>query len=162
MKNNQTGLTIWMTIILVMVTVMADCGSSNSSFINKEINPNIDVFGIKLNVPESEVHKLAGSKSEKSMCINGYEYDYTDKLINMGFDIDRGKVRRVTTKNPSTSIFGITPGMDLTGAYAHVKDSGFIKDSSSEFKFNKKNIILTIISMKGVKADGITIEINPD
>jgi hypothetical protein len=150
-----------MAVILITAIVLSGCESS-SSFIDKEINPNINVLGIKLNMPETKVHELAGSKGEKAMCINGYEYTYADKLINIGFDIDQGKVRRVTTKNPETFIFGIKPGTDLASAYAQVNNNSFSKDKASEFKFHKENIMLTIISMKGTMADGVTIEINPN
>lgn len=146
----------------MMATVLAGCGSSTDSFIVKEVNPSIDVFGIKLNMPESKVHESAGSKGEKAMCIYGYEYDYADKLINIGFKSDKGTVRRITTKNPDTSIYGIKPGTELANANAQISATGFVKDDSSNYKFHKDNIIITIISMKDTYADGITIEINPD
>jgi hypothetical protein len=112
----------------------------------KEVNPNIDVLGIKLNMPESKVHEFAGPKGEKAMCVYGYEYEYEDKLINIGFKSDKGTVRRITTKNPDTSIYGIMPGADLINAYTQVEANGFKKNDSSNYKSYKNNIIITIIS----------------
>lgn len=162
LKNNPARLSVWAAIILIMTIYLVGCGSSVDSFIVKEVNPNIDVLGIKLNMPEAKAHESAGSKGEKAMCVNGYEYEYADKLINIGFKSDQGTVRRITTKNPNTSIYGIKPGTELVNAYAQIDANGFIKDASSNYKFHKDNIILAIISMKDTYADGITIEINPD
>lgn len=134
------------------------CGSSDS-FLEEEINPKIDVLGIKLGMQEDQVHELAGSKGEKAMCINGYEYQYADKLINIGFTIDESKVRRVTTKNPDTSIFGIKPETELTAdTVALLEQAGFTKDSASDFKYYKENVMVTVISLHGDRVEGVAIE----
>lgn len=162
MKNRKILLFVWAALILIMVAGLAGCGSSASSFIDKEVNPNINVLGIKLNMAESKVHESAGSQGEKAMCIYGYEYEYADKLINIGFKSDKGIVRRITTKNPDTTIYGIKPGTELAEAYAKIDANGFTKDDISKYRFYKDTIILSIISMKGTNADGVTIEIKPD
>jgi len=151
-----------MVAILIMVTFLTGCRSSTDSFITEEVNPNIDVLGIKLDMPESKVHESAGSKGEKAMCVYGYEYEYADKHINIGFKSDKGTVRRITTKNPDTSIYGIMPGTDLLNAYNQIEANGFTKNNNSNYKFYKNNIIITIISMKDTLADGINIEMDPD
>ncbi len=162
MKNKTIRLSVWAVLALIMATCLAGCGSSASSFIEKEVNPNINVLGIKLDMAEAKVHESAGSQGEKAMCIYGYEYAYADKLINIGFKSDKGTVRRVTTKNADTTIYGIKPGTELPEAYAKINANGFTGDDSSKYRFYKNNIILSIISMKGTNADGITIEIKPD
>ena len=148
---------LWLALVLAVVMLWG-CSSSDP-FLEEEINPNIDVLGIKLGMQEDQVHELAGSIGEKAMCINGYEYQYADKLINIGFTIDESKVRRVTTKNPDTSIFGIQPGMELAAAAAQLDQFGFTKDQTSEFKFHKETVMLTLISMHGDLADGVSIEL---
>ncbi len=162
MKNKLTLLFKWAALVLIMATVVTGCGSSTSPIIEKEVNPNINVLGIKLGMAEAKVHESAGSQGEKAMCIYGYEYEYADKLINVGFQSDKGTVRRVTTKNPNTSIYGIKPGIELAEAYARITANGFTRDDISKYKFYKDNIIFSIISMKGTNADGISIEIKPD
>ena len=49
---------------------------------------------------ESDVHEAIPTKGEKAMCIYGYEYEYAESLVNIGFNSETEKVRRVTTKNP--------------------------------------------------------------
>lgn len=140
---------------------MTGCGNSVSTFIKNDINPNINVLGIKLGMTEEEVFKLAGSDGEKALCTQGYEYAYSDKKLNIGFDADTKTVRRITTKNPETSLFGITPGITAEEAFSKIQGSGFTKDSASDYKFHKENITLTVLSMEGNLADGLTIEIDP-
>lgn len=143
-----------------MLLILAGCANSSDSFIKNEVNPQIDVLGVKLLMDEKSALETVGSEGEKAMCVYGYEYDYSDKLINVGFNSDTKLVRRVCSKNPETSIYGIKPGMELSQAYEIISSNGFKKDS--KYNFQKEKVILSIISMKGTNADGITIEINPD
>ncbi len=148
-------------ILAITLFTIAGCSNTTDSFI-KEVNSNVNVLGIKFNMNEDQVKKLAGSDVEKEPCITGYEFAYNDKLINIGFKNEEGTVRRITTKNHDTSIYGIKPGDKLEAAFAKIKESGFTVDSSSKYKFHKNNIIVTILSMKETNADGLTIELDPD
>lgn len=147
--------------VMFQLILLTGCEKSDS-FIENEVNPQINVFEIKLNMPESKLHELITPKPEKVQCINGYEFEYTDKKINIGINSQTAEVRRVTTKNPQTSIYGITPGVALEKAYEAISTSGFVEDNDSKYKFRKENVILSVISMKGTHADGIEIEIKPD
>jgi len=150
------------SILLLSAVLMSGCGSSVSSLIKNDINPKIDVLGIKLGMTEDEVFKLAGTNGEKALCTQGYEYSYEDKKLNIGFNSETKTVRRVTTKNPETSIFGIKPGMTAEEAFAKAAEGGFTKDANSNVKFHRENITLTVISMDGTLADGVIIEIDPE
>ena len=54
------------------------------------------------------------------------------------------------------------PGMTVEEAFAKIEGIGFTKDSASNYKFHNENITLTVLSMDGTLADGVTIEIDPD
>ena len=150
------------SVMLLSAAVMSGCGNQVSSLIKDEINPKIEVMGIGLGMTEEEVFKLAGSDGERALCTQGYEYSYSDKKLNIGFDSKPKTVRRVTTKNPDTSVFGIKPGMAIDEAFSKIDGSGFSKDADSNYKFHKENITLTVLSMDGTLADGVTIEIDPE
>lgn len=152
---------VLISALLLSAAVMTGCGNSVSTFIKNDINPNINVLGIKLGMTEEEVFKLAGTDGEKALCTQGYEYAYSGKQLNIGFDTDTKTVRRITTKNPTTSVFGIAPGMTAEEAFSKIQGSGFTKDSASDYKFHKENITITVLSMEGTLADGLTIEIDP-
>lgn len=162
MKNKTTLLYGWVSLIIIIAAFAAGCGNSTTSFIDKEVNPNINVLGVKLDMAEAKANELAGGHGEKAMCIYGYEYEYNDKHINIGFKSDKGTVRRITTKNADTTIYGIKPGTELNDAYSKINANGFTGDNTTKYKFYKDNIFLSIISMKGTNADGITIEIKPE
>lgn len=141
--------------------LLTGCTSAAESFIN-EVNSNVNVLGVKLNMKEEQVKTLNGSDVSKDPCILGYEFNYVDKLINVGFKNEDNTVRRITTKNPETSVYGIKPGASLDEAFKKVTEAGFTKDSSSKYKFHKNNILLTILSMEETLADGITIEFDSE
>jgi len=157
-KNKRLNATL---LLITLLFVLTGCKSKTDSFIN-EVNSQINVLGVNLNMPESEVHKIVGSSGERAMCVYGYEYEFMDKQINVGFNSNTEKTRRITTKNPETSIYGIKPGVSLEEAYSIIEQNGFKKSDDSKYIFYKENIILTLISMKGINADGITIEIKPE
>lgn len=145
-----------------MVLAVSGCAQSSDSFIDQEVNPKIDVFGVKMMMDEVKVKELLGSDGEKAMCVYGYEYDYLDSDINIGYNSQSNQVRRITSKNPETAIYGIKPGIELEQAYKLLLANGFKKSTDSKYKFSKNNVDFTIVSMQGKKADGITIEINPE
>lgn len=148
-------------VVLTLSMIFVGCSALKDSFVEKEVNPKIDVMGIKLYMAEDEFHKAVGVQGEKAMCVNGYEYEYSDKKLNIGFNIDTNEVRRITTKNPKTSIYGLNPGISLDKAYKLIESEGFEKYGDDKYRFRKENIILSIISMKGSDADGIVMEIEP-
>lgn len=148
--------------VFLLLTGLAGCGNNADAFITEEVNPQIKVFGVQLNMEEPKVHEAVPTEGEEAMCIYGYEYEYVDSRVNIGFDAETRKVRRVTTKNPDTSIYGIVPGATLEEANQILDSHGFTKSDKSEYIFYKENIRLTLISMKGTHADGVTVEINPE
>ncbi|TJX12942.1 hypothetical protein E9840_11435 [Tissierella creatinini] len=160
MLKNKFVCTI--LIVLLIMAVLTACSSSESPFITDEVNPQIDVYGVQIYMPEEEVHKLIPTEGEEAQCIYGYEYQYEESLVNIGFNSDTKEVRRVSTKNPDTSIYGVVPGMELEEAYTIIDSHGFTKSETSEDMFYKENIRMTLISMKGTLADGIIVEINPE
>jgi hypothetical protein len=146
----------------MLLAILTGCGNGDDAFISEEVNPQINVFNVQIDMDESDVHKSIPTNGEKAMCVYGYEYEYGQSLVNIGFNSETERVRRVTTKNPDTSIYGIVPGTVLGEAYKLIDSHGFSKSESSKYIFYKENIRLTLISMKGTHADGVTVEINPE
>ena len=161
MKLKSKFLFTLLTFFIVLA-IVTGCGNAEDAFISEEVNPQINVFNVQIHMNESDVQEAIPTKGEKAMCVYGYEYEYADSLVNIGFNSETEKVRRVTTKNPDTSIYGIVPGTELEEAYKIIDSQGFSKSESSKYIFYKENIRLTITSMKGTHADGVTVEINPE
>lgn len=158
--KNRISLVLVLFIALISTYAMSGC-NAQSKFVKDEVNPAIEVMDVKLYMDEKEVHEKLKSPGEKAMCINGYEYEYSAQKVNVGFDSNTNKVRRITTKNPETSIYEIAPESSLDEAYKILKHKGFAKVGSSLYKYKKENVTFTIISMKNEIVDGVTIEIDP-
>ena len=89
----------------MLLAFLTGCGNGEGAFISEEVNPQINVFYVQIDMDESDVHKNIPTKGEKAMCVYGYEYEYGQSLVNIGFNSETEKVRRVTTKNQDTSIY---------------------------------------------------------
>ncbi len=146
--------------LAALVVLLSGCASAPS--VDPKVNEQINVLGIQLNMTESQLDQLVSPKVDKAMCIFGYEYDYTDRKINIGFGAKTNKIRRISTKNRDHSILGIVPGIILEDAFAKVASLGYTNDGTSKYRFTSGNLILSIISMDGTLADGVIIEIKPD
>lgn len=143
--------------LLVLLT-----GCAAQPAIDPQVNSKIDVLGVQLNMSEAQLDQLVSPKPEKAMCIYGYEYNYTDRRINIGFSAKTNKIRRISTKNSDHSILGLVPGISLDDAFRQVAELGYVNDGTSKYRFINDNLILSIISMNGTLADGVTLEIKPD
>jgi len=144
------------------LAILTGCGNEEDAFVSEEVNPQINVFNVQIYMDESDVHEAISTKGEKAMCIYGYEYEYVQSRVNIGFNSETEKVRRVSTKNPDTSIYGIVPGTKLDEVYKTMDSNGFSKSEISKYIFYKEKMRLTLISMKGTHADGVIVEINPE
>lgn len=157
-RNKALGLP--KIAVIGLLVLLTGCAAQPS--IDPQVNSKIDVLGIQLNMSEAQLDQLASPKPEKAMCIYGYEYNYTDRKINIGFSARTNKIRRISTKNSDHSILGIVPGISLDDAFRQIGDLGYVNDGTSKYRFIKDNLILSIISMNGVLADGVIIEIKPE
>ena len=161
LKLKNKPLFIRLTIF-ILLAILTSCGNVEDAFISEEVNPQINVFNVQIYMDEPDVHEAIPTKGEKAMCIYGYEYEYEQIRVNIGFNSETEKVRRVTTKNSDTSIYGIVPGTELEEVYKIIDSHGFSKSDSSKYIFYKENVRLTLISMNGTHADGVILEINPE
>jgi hypothetical protein len=64
LKNKTIRLSVWATLILILATCLAGCGSSTYSLYRKGSKPQHNVLGIKLNMAETKVHDSVGSQEE--------------------------------------------------------------------------------------------------
>ena len=70
------------------------------------VNNQIDVMELKIGMTDQELVKALGD-AEKDNCVYGYEMNYEDKKLSIGVNTE-GKVRRIKTSNPKTSICAVT------------------------------------------------------
>jgi hypothetical protein len=114
----------------------------------------IDVFGIRpgSQVDYREINQLAASEEP---CLKGYErsFDGLDIIIGYGFD---HKIRKISTRNPGTSMFGIKPGMSVTEASELIGKAGF-RMHKPPFTYLSDGYTLTLL-VEGDRVFGLVLE----
>lgn len=145
-------------ILTLIIGLFTGCNSSKEDkFISEEINPNINMFGIKLLMEEKKVLDILGGEGEHSPCVYGYERTYEDKNISIGFDKD-SKVRKIILKGSNEDLYGIKKGMDEDKAVDILKENGFNKEEDTS-RFVKDKIFIKILGDDNNKVKGTIIEI---
>jgi hypothetical protein len=122
---------------------------------NSGIDDQINIFGIK---PLSTVDYLQinGVTATEEPCLRGYErnFDALDVIVGYGFN---KKIRKIHTRNPNTSLFGISPGMPFGESKQKILQAGFVA-SNSPFVFTASDYSITLL-VDGDKVFGLTIEL---
>ncbi|MRR54355.1 MAG: hypothetical protein EG822_07580 [Deltaproteobacteria bacterium] len=132
----RTALIVTLMMGLILAAI------PGSSMEPDTLKDQIDVFGVQLDstVDHQEIN---GVKAVEEPCLRGYErsFDALDILIGYGFD---GKVRKITTRNPVTSMFGIKPGMTYGEGKHKILLAGFV-EQIPPFKFKATGCSITFL-----------------
>jgi hypothetical protein len=115
----------------------------------------VKVFGIELH-STVDYREISGVAAAEEPCLKGYERSFEPLAITIGYGFD-GKIRKITTRNPKTSLFGITPGISLEEGKGLAHRAGFV-DTSSPFRFKGDRITLTLLTDANGKVFGVTVE----
>lgn len=159
LKNKAIFLSLVSVLMLCMLLLNGCSSGPEISETAAEINNNINISGIQLGMDEKSVIELLGEDFEKSPCIIGYEYAYSDLDLNLGIEIDSMRVKRITSRNPESTVYSMPVGIKCTDGANILYDNGFENDGESKFKFTKEDVRITLLSADGETADGFTTEI---
>jgi hypothetical protein len=122
---------------------------------NRKIDDQINVFGIKLlsNVDYQQIH---GVTATEEPCLRGYERNFDALNVIIGYGFNK-KIRKIHTRNLSTSLFGISPEMPFGESKQKILQAGFVA-STSPFVFTVRGYSITLL-VDGDKVFGLTIEL---
>lgn len=139
-------------VALFLLVFLAGCSGKGAE--RDKLNSHIDVFGVKL-FSDVEYTEINGVVSTKEPCLRGYERNFhaLNVIIGHGFD---DKIRKITTLNPSTSLFGIKPGMSFKEGKIKVLKAGF-KEHEPPSTFSAYGHLFTFL-VDGDKITGLTLE----
>jgi hypothetical protein len=117
-------MTIRKASLIALFLLLAGCTARYAG--HGDIRRQIDVFGVQP-YSATDYREIQGVKAEEEPCLRGYErtFDALDIIIGYGFN---GKVRKITTRNPATAMFGIRPGMTFKEGRARILREGFRED----------------------------------
>lgn len=110
------------TILLLLLTLpLSGC---HSGFIRPDALPGrVQVFDVQLYTTRDYL-EINGDVATEEPCLRGYERSFDRLQLTIGYDFDR-KIRKITTRNPATSIFAISPGMKFTACRQLIASAGF-------------------------------------
>lgn len=159
-RKNKLSLLSLAFVLMLCMLFLNGCGSEPEiSETAEEVNSNIGISDIQLGMEEKAVIELLGEDFEKSPCIIGYEYAYSDPDINLGIDIDAMCVKRITSRSPECTVYSIPVGIKCTEGAEILYENDFENDGDSKFKFVREDVRITMLSAGGEAADGFTVEL---
>jgi len=131
-------------------------GCMGKSIRSDNFRNQINVFGIEL-LSSVDHRELKGVSATEEPCLKGYErsFDALDIIIGYGFN---HKIRRITTRNPRTCMFGISPGLPFREGRGKILQAGFV-DSVPPYQFKADGCSFTFLVDGNGIIFGLTIEL---
>ena len=141
-------------LITLLVPVLLVGWASESISRDKTVG-QINVFGVEL-FSKVDYKEINGVVATEEPCLKGYErsFDALDLIIGYGFN---KKIRKINTRNPNTSLFGVSPGMSFEEGKQKILQAGFVA-SNSPFSFKADRYSLTLLVDENQKIFGVTVE----
>ena len=146
-------LSDYAALIILFLTLLSACMSKNIE--QDKIHGQLNLFGIEL-FSSTDYREINGVKATEEPCLHGYErnFDSLDIIIGYGFN---NRIRKITTLNSGTSIFGIKPGMSYLEGKHKIQQAGFT-ELTPPYKFKQDRINVTLLVDNKLNIFGITIE----
>ncbi len=138
--------------MMLISLFLAGCLANHSG--KERFRDQVDVFDIAL-YSSIDYRELKGVRGTDEPCLKGYERSFDPLDITIGFGFD-GIIRKITTRNLKTSLFGITPGISIEESRVLAQKAGL--DMLSPFKFKGDSITLTLLVDANGRVFGITVE----
>jgi hypothetical protein len=125
----------------VLILLLAGCAGMHLE--PNDVRNQVDVFGVQL-FSDTDYRVINGVTAEEEPCLRGYErtFDALDIVIGYGFN---GKIRKITTRNTATSMFGIHPGITFDEGRKKILLAGFSETTSPvTFKSNRYSLTFLV------------------
>jgi hypothetical protein len=139
---------------VMSLALLAGCATAGPNV--KDTNDALLVFGARLGVagvPDG----LAGVPSEETPCLKGRDFSYEARDILIGYGHD-ARIRKVVTRNPDTSIYGIRPGDEFATAEAKVLVAGF-RETGAKHRYGNECCLLTLSVDEAGHVFGLMLEL---
>ena len=131
-------------ILILFIIFLLLSGCLGKRILLDKMNDQVNVFGVKL-YSDIDYKKINGVVATEEPCIRGYERSFEDLDVIIGYGFDH-KIRRIVTRSPSTSMFGIKPGMNFGDGKIKILQSGF-NEYAPPFTFSANGYISTFLLM---------------
>ena len=119
-------------------------------------NCRVDVFGAELGAAGTPL-KLRGVAATEEPCLKGYERNFDTLGVSIGY-AHNGKIRKITTRNPETAMFGIHPGDDVRSSRQSALVAGFTETGVAN-RLRGDRCMLTLLVGEDARVFGMTVEL---
>ncbi len=122
--------------------------------VKTDVSSQVHVFGIEM-YSAVDIREIGGVPANEEPCLKGYERSFEKLDITIGYGFNR-RIRKITSRNPGTSLFGISPGVSAEEGNRLAQKAGFIQDSPYRYHGHDVSLLL-LVDGKG-SVFGITVE----
>jgi hypothetical protein len=143
------------SILILFAFLIALAGCAGKNINSENVNAQIDVFGVKM-FSGFDYKEINGVASSEEPCLKGYERSFDALDITVGYGFDK-RIRKITTRNHDTSIFGINPGMAFEEGKQKILQAGFT-EYDPPFSFRSHGYSLTFLVDSTNKIFGLTFQ----
>lgn len=149
------------SILITSLIIPLLTGCVSNTIESGKMVGQVNVFGIELysDVDYKEINGVVATE-ESCLCepdAKGYERNFDALGLVIGYGLDK-KIRKITTRNLNTSLFGIRPGMDFEEGRKIILQSGF-NEYVPPFTFRANRYSLKMLVDGNKKIFGLTIEL---
>lgn len=123
--------------------------------VDEKLNGQLNIFGIEL-FSAVDYRQINGIAATEEPCLKGYERSFDALDLSIGYGFDK-TIRKITTRNASTSLFGITPGMPYQEGKEKILLAGFREDVPP-FKYKANGYTLKLLVDGNATIFGLTLE----
>jgi hypothetical protein len=95
--------------------------------------------------------------AEETPCLKGRDFSYEARDVLIGYG-HNGKIRKVVTRNPGTSIYGIRPGDEFATVKEKVLAAGF-RETGTTHRYSSGCCLLTLFVDEAGRVFGLILEL---
>lgn len=143
------------SILIILLVPLLLTGCSGKNIMHDKLTGQINVFGVEL-FSDVDYSEINGVVATEEPCLRGYDRSFDALDITIGYGFDK-KIRKITTRNSSTSLFGIKPGMAFEEGKKMILQAGF-NEYAPPFTFRSNGYSLTFLVDGNNKIFGLTLE----
>jgi len=115
----------------------------------------VNVYGVALD-SSTDYREIRGVRGIDEPCLRGFDRSFDELDIVIGYGRD-GKIRKITTRNPQNSLFGVHPGETVASALVKIRGAGFVENGSPHH-FRKEDLAVTMLVDGAGRMFGMTLE----
>jgi hypothetical protein len=128
-----------LTAASALALLLAGCAGAGPGV--KAANEGLLVFGAQLGATGIPAG-LAGVPGEESPCLKGRDFSYEARDVLVGYT-HGGSIRKVVTRNPASSVYGIHPGDAFATAEANLLAAGF-RETGTKHRYGNECCLVTL------------------